>query len=89
MSIDGKNLTRPGRHIAEVTIAVANGDFFEEITVDRPRAKLQPKKPLNTMSRKTSLLPLRGNRVTHGGGKRVRLGVQALSVRARRGHGRT
>ena len=43
------NLTAQVRNIAEVTIAVANGDLSKKITVDVSGEILQLKKTINTM----------------------------------------
>src|ERR1700722_4767753 len=45
----GSNLTRPGRNIADVATAVANGDLSKKITVDVKGEILELKNTLNTM----------------------------------------
>ncbi len=49
------------RNIAEVTIAVANGDFSRKITVDVRGEILQLKETINTMVRAAPLLRLGGH----------------------------
>ena len=55
------NLTAQVRNIAEVTIAVANGDLSQKITVDVRGEILQLKETINTMVDQLALVRLRGD----------------------------
>jgi PAS domain S-box-containing protein len=72
------NLTGQVRNIAEVTIAVANGDFSKKITVDVRGEILQLKEALNTMVEQLRSFLSEVTRVTREVGTEGRLGVQAV-----------
>jgi len=72
------NLTGQVRNIAEVTIAVANGDFSKKITVDVRGEILQLKEAINTMVEQLRSFLSEVTRVTREVGTEGRLGVQAV-----------
>ena len=77
------NLTAQVRNIAEVTIAVANGDLSKKITVDVRGEILQLKETMNTMVDQLRSFAAEVTRVAREVGTEGKLGGQAH--RARRG----
>src|SRR5450432_47543 len=71
------NLTGQVRNIAEVTIAVANGDLSKKITVDVRGEILQLKETLNTMVEQLRSFAAEVTRVAREVGSEGRLGGQA------------
>ena len=72
------NLTAQVRNIAEVTIAVANGDLSKKITVDVRGEILQLKEAINTMVDQLRSFASEVTRVAREVGTEGRLGVQAV-----------
>ena len=72
------NLTAQVRNIAEVTIAVANGDLSKKITVDVRGEILQLKEAINTMVDQLSSFASEVTRVAREVGTEGRLGGQAV-----------
>src|SRR5213082_3296140 len=72
------NLTGQVRNIAEVTIAVANGDLSKKITVDVRGEILQLKEASNTMVEQLRSFASEVTRVAREVGTEGRLGVQAV-----------
>src|ERR1700692_2228219 len=72
------NLTAQGRNIAEVTIAVANGDLSKKITVDVRGEILQLKEAINTMVDQLRSFASEVTRVAREVGTEGKLGGQAL-----------
>src|SRR5213082_2059087 len=72
------NLTGQVRNIAEVTIAVANGDLSKKITVDVRGEILQLKETINTMVEQLRSFASEVTRVAGEVGTEGRLGVQAV-----------
>ena len=72
------NLTDQVRNIAEVTIAVANGDLSRKITVDVRGEILQLKETINTMVEQLRSFASEVTRVAREVGTEGRLGVQAV-----------
>src|SRR5208337_3897460 len=72
------NLTAQMRNIAEVTIAVANGDLSKKITVDVRGEILQLKEAINTMVDQISSVASEVTRVAREVGTEGRLGGQAV-----------
>ena len=72
------NLTGQVRNIAEVTIAVANGDLSRKITVDVRGEILQLKEAINTMVEQLRSFASEVTRVAVEVGTEGRLGVQAV-----------
>jgi HAMP domain-containing protein/signal transduction histidine kinase/DNA-binding response OmpR family regulator len=72
------NLTAQVRNIAEVTIAVANGDLSKKITVDVRGEILQLKETINTMVEQLRSFASEVTRVAREVGTEGRLGVQAV-----------
>ncbi len=72
------NLTGQVRNIAEVTIAVANGDLSRKITVDVRCEILQLKEAFNTMVEQLRSFASEVTRVAREVGTEGRLGVQAV-----------
>src|SRR5215208_3537065 len=72
------NLTAQVRNIAEVTIAVANGDLSRKITVDVRGEILQLKEAINTMVEQLRSFASEVTRVAREVSKEGRLGVQAV-----------
>jgi CheY-like chemotaxis protein/signal transduction histidine kinase/HAMP domain-containing protein len=72
------NLTGQVRNIAEVTIAVANGDLSRKITVDVRGEILQLKEAINTMVEQLRSFASEVTRVAREVGTEGRLGVQAV-----------
>jgi HAMP domain-containing protein/CheY-like chemotaxis protein/signal transduction histidine kinase len=72
------NLTAQVRNIAEVTIAVANGDLSRKITVDVRGEILQLKEAINTMVEQLRSFASEVTRVAREVGTEGRLGVQAV-----------
>ncbi|HEX2855203.1 MAG TPA: HAMP domain-containing protein, partial [Opitutaceae bacterium] len=72
------NLTTQVRNIAEVTIAVANGDLSRKITVDVRGEILQLKETINTMVDQLRSFASEVTRVAREVGTEGRLGVQAV-----------
>jgi HAMP domain-containing protein/CheY-like chemotaxis protein/signal transduction histidine kinase len=72
------NLTAQVRNIAEVTIAVANGDLSRKITVDVRGELLQLKETINTMVEQLRSFASEVTRVAREVGTDGRLGVQAV-----------
>ena len=79
------NLTAQVRNIADVTIAVANGDLSKKITVDVRGEILQLKEAMNTMVDQLNAFAAEVTRVAREVGTEGKLGGQALVAR-RRGH---
>src|SRR5438876_805131 len=71
------NLTGQVRNIAEVTIAVANGDLSKKITVDVRGEILQLKEAINTMVEQLSSFASEVTRVAREVGTEGKLGGQA------------
>ncbi len=74
------NLTNQVRNIADVTIAVANGDLSKKITVDVRGEILQLKETINTMVDQLRSFASEVTRVAREVGTEGRLGVQAVVV---------
>src|SRR5438128_220240 len=72
------NLTAQVRNIAEVTIAVANGDLSKKITVDVRGEILQLKEAINAMVEQLRSFASEVTRVAREVGTEGRLGVQAV-----------
>src|ERR1700755_2325553 len=72
------NLTSHDRNIADVTIAVANGDLSKKITVDVRGEILQLKETINTMVEQLRSFASEVTRVAREVGTEGRLGVQAV-----------
>src|SRR5207253_899263 len=72
------NLTGQVRNIAEVTIAVANGDLSKKITVDVRGEILQLKETINTMVDQLRSFASEVTRVAREVGTEGKLGGQAL-----------
>jgi HAMP domain-containing protein/CheY-like chemotaxis protein/signal transduction histidine kinase len=72
------NLTAQVRNIADVTIAVANGDFSKKITVDVRGEILQLKEAINTMVDQLRSFASEVTRVAREVGTEGKLGGQAL-----------
>ncbi|HEU6449212.1 MAG TPA: HAMP domain-containing protein [Verrucomicrobiae bacterium] len=72
------NLTGQVHNIAEVTIAVANGDLSRKITVDVRGEILQLKETINTMVEQLRSFASEVTRVAREVGTEGRLGVQAV-----------
>ncbi|HKS65365.1 MAG TPA: response regulator, partial [Xanthobacteraceae bacterium] len=72
------NLTAQVRNIADVTIAVANGDLSKKITVDVRGEILQLKEAINTMVDQLNAFAAEVTRVAREVGTDGRLGGQAL-----------
>ena len=72
------NLTGQVRDIAEVTIAVANGDLSKKITADVRGEILQLKETINTMVEQLRSFASEVTRVAREVGTEGRLGVQAV-----------
>src|SRR5260370_17193836 len=72
------NLTGQVRNIAEVTIAVANGDLSKKITVDVRGEILQLKEAINTMVDQLRSFASEVTRVAREVGTEGRLGGQAI-----------
>src|ERR1700751_2106382 len=72
------NLTGQVRNIADVTIAVANGDLSKKITVDVRGELLQLKETINTMVEQLRSFASEVTRVAREVGTEGRLGVQAV-----------
>ena len=72
------NLTAQVRNIAEVTIAVANGDLSKKITVDVRGEILQLKEAINTMVDQLRSFASEVTRVAREVGTEGKLGGQAL-----------
>src|ERR1700733_7888632 len=71
-------LTGQVRNIAEVTIAVANGDLSKKITVDVRGEILHLKETINTMGEQLRSFASEATRVPREVGTEGRLGVQAV-----------
>jgi CheY-like chemotaxis protein/signal transduction histidine kinase/HAMP domain-containing protein len=71
------NLTAQVRNIAEVTVAVANGDLSKKITVDVRGEILQLKEAINAMVEQLRSFASEVTRVAREVGTEGRLGVQA------------
>src|SRR5262249_37821960 len=72
------NLTAQVRNIADVTIAVANGDLSKKITVDVRGEILQLKEAINTMVDQLRSFASEVTRVPREGGTDGKLGGQAI-----------
>jgi len=72
------NLTAQVRNIAEVTVAVANGDLSKKITADVRGEILQLKDTMNTMVEQLRSFAAEVTRVAREVGTEGRLGVQAV-----------
>src|SRR5437016_2232346 len=72
------NLTSQVRNIAEVTTAVANGDFSKKITVDVRGEILELKNTINTMVDQLSSFASEVTRVAREVGTEGKLGGQAV-----------
>src|SRR5439155_1016240 len=73
-----KNLTAQVRNIADVTIAVANGDLSKKITVDVHGEILQLKEAINTMVDQLNAFAAEVTRVAREVGTEGKLGGQAV-----------
>ncbi len=71
------NLTSQVRNIAKVTIAVANGDLSQQITVDAKGEILELKDTINTMVEKLRIFAAEVTRVAREVGTEGKLGGQA------------
>ena len=78
------NLTAQVRNIAEVTIAVANGDLSKKITVDVKGEILELKNTINTMVDQLNAFAAEVTRVAREVGTEGKLGGQADVERRRR-----
>ena len=78
------NLTGQVRNIAEVTIAVANGDLSKKITVDVRGEILELKETINTMVDQLNAFAAEVTRVAREVGTEGKLGGQARGARRRR-----
>ena len=87
--LDGGNLTAQVRNIAEVTIAVANGDLSRKITVDVRGEILQLKEAINTMVDQLRVVRVRGDARRARGRHRGQARRPGASCRASRARGRT
>ena len=72
------NLTGQVRNIADVTIAVANGDFSKKITVDVKGEILQLKEAINTMVDQLNGFAAEVTRVAREVGTEGKLGGEAV-----------
>jgi HAMP domain-containing protein/signal transduction histidine kinase/DNA-binding response OmpR family regulator len=72
------NLTGQVRNIAEITVAVANGDLSKKITVDVRGEILQLKEAINTMVEQLRSFASEVTRVAREVGTEGRLGAQAV-----------
>src|SRR5205807_1420007 len=72
------NLTAQVRNIADVTIAVANGDLSKKITVDVHGEILQLKEAINTMVDQLNAFAAEVTRVAREVGTEGKLGGQAV-----------
>ncbi len=72
------NLTAQVRNIADVTIAVANGDLSKKITVDVKGEILQLKDTINTMVDQLNAFAAEVTRVAREVGTDGKLGGQAV-----------
>ena len=77
VNIMAGNLTAQVRNIAEVTIAVANGDLSKKITVDVKGEILQLKEAINTMVDQLNAFAAEVTRVAREVGTEGKLGGQA------------
>ena len=78
------NLPAQVRNIADVTIAVANGDLSKKITVDVRGEILQLKEAINTMVDQLNAFAAEVTRVAREVGTEGKLGGQAARARRRR-----
>ncbi len=78
VNLMASNLTAQVRNIAEVTIAVANGDLSKKITVDVRGEILQLKEAINTMVGQLRSFAAEVTRVAREVGTEGRLGGQAI-----------
>ena len=78
VNIMAGNLTAQVRNIADVTIAVANGDLSKKITVDVRGEILQLKEAMNTMVDQLNAFAAEVTRVAREVGTEGKLGGQAL-----------
>ena len=78
------NLTAQVRNIAEVTIAVANGDLSKKIAVDVKGEILQLKEAINTMVDQLNAFAAEVTRVAREVGTEGKLGGQAAGPRRQR-----
>ena len=78
VNLMASNLTAQVRNIAEVTIAVANGDLSKKITVDVHGEILQQKEAINTMVDQLRSFASEVTRVAREVGTDGKLGGQAL-----------
>ncbi|MBS0251593.1 MAG: HAMP domain-containing protein, partial [Proteobacteria bacterium] len=78
VNLMASNLTAQVRNIAEVTIAVANGDLSKKITVDVRGEILQLKEAINTMVEQLRSFAAEVTRVAREVGTEGRLGGQAV-----------
>ena len=78
VNLMASNLTGQVRNIAEVTIAVANGDLSKKITVDVRGEILQLKEAINTMVDQLRAFASEVTRVAREVGTEGKLGGQAL-----------
>src|SRR4029078_5516584 len=74
------NLTAPGRNIADVTTAVANGDLSKKITVDVKGEILELKNTINTMVDQLNSFASEVTRVAREVGTEGKLGGQAQVI---------
>src|SRR5437867_5626615 len=72
------NLTAQVRNIADVTIAVANGDLSKKLTVDVRGEILQLKEAINTMVDQLNAFAAEVTRVAREAGTEGKLGGQAM-----------
>ena len=77
VNIMAGNLTAQVRNIADVTIAVANGDLSKKITVDVRGEILQLKEAINTMVDQLNAFAAEVTRVAREVGTEGKLGGQA------------
>src|SRR5207302_1495737 len=77
VNIMAGNLTAQVRNIADVTIAVANGDLSKKITVRSEEHSVGNKEAINTMVDQLNAFAAEVTRVAHDGGTEGKLGGQA------------
>src|SRR5262249_26845148 len=78
VNLMASNLTAQVRNIADVTIAVANGDLSNKLTADVPRDSLQLKEAVNTMVGQLRSFASEVTRVAREVGTDGKLGGQAI-----------
>jgi HAMP domain-containing protein/signal transduction histidine kinase/CheY-like chemotaxis protein len=79
VNLMASNLTSQVRNFADITTAVANGDFSKKITADVRGEFLQLKEKVNTMVDQLSLFTTEVTRVAREVGTEGKLGSQAIA----------